>query len=149
MTWIRYVNCNTKTKVNTELKQKIYTPDDQNEWWWVHKGGRRERCQSSLPCKFERWNCSLQLAAPTWFTVSKRPSQIDVTLWYYEWVDGIGWVGYGISGFKDIKLAPYNNFQRGNLAVRTCMAGQVPPQATPINALRKIKSRTFVREQNV
>ena len=32
-----------------------------------------------------------------------------------------------------------------HLAVRTCMAGQVPPQATPINALRKIKRRTFVK----
>ena len=35
------------------------------------------------------------------------------------------------------------NFQGENLAVRTCMAGQVPPQATPIKALRKMKSRTF------
>ena len=29
------------------------------------------------------------------------------------------------------------------------MAGQVPPQATPIKALRKMKSRTFVRKRRL
>ena len=45
--------------------------------------------------------------------------------------------------FKEKKI----NFQGENLAVRTCMAGQVPPQATPIKALRKMKSRTFLRQK--